>query len=297
MLPGRHLSAVPSSRRANAAAAMESLVTGATRAVLSEFVATAVFVFAAEGSVYGLCNQPREPKTHNRRCRAHASPPTRKMYRDTGTVGGLLVVAVAHALALAAAVALARNASGGHVNPAVTFGVLVGRRISFARAALYWAAQLLGAVLAVLLLRLASGGMRPMGMTLGHGIHERHALLLEVVMTFGLVYTVCATAVDDRTSRRGASVTGDMGPLAIGFVAGANILAGGPFDGAAMNPARAFGPALVGWTWRHHWVYWVGPLIGAGLAGALYEFVIAEQQPQAPPADAETRLPLAAEDY
>lgn len=82
-----------------------------------------------------------------------------KMYRDTGTLGGLLVVAVAHALALAAAVAVSRNASGGHVNPAVTFGVLVGRRISFARAALYWAAQLLGAVLAVLLLRLASGGM------------------------------------------------------------------------------------------------------------------------------------------
>jgi aquaporin TIP len=81
------------------------------------------------------------------------------MYTDTGTVGGLLVVAVAHALALAAAVSLAIDTSGGHVNPAVTFGLLVGRRISFARAVLYWAAQLLGAVLAAALLRLISGGV------------------------------------------------------------------------------------------------------------------------------------------
>jgi aquaporin TIP len=136
---------------------------------------------------------------------------------------------------------------------------------------------------------------RPMVATLDRGIHERHALLLEVVMTFGLMYTVYATAVD-RPHGGGINV-GAIAPIAIGFVLGANILAGGPFDGAAMNPARAFGPALVGWSWRHHWVYWVGPLIGAGLAAALYEFVVAEQ-PEAPAAaDTPTRLPVAAEDY
>ncbi|KAF7010060.1 hypothetical protein CFC21_024527 [Triticum aestivum] len=258
------------SRGADNGAGLETLLPAASRAVLSEFIGTAVFVFAAEGSVYGLW----------------------KMYKDTGTLGGLLVVAVAHALALAAAVALASDASGGHVNPAVTFGVLVGRRISFARAVLYWAAQLLGAVLAAALLRIISGGVRPMGFMLGHGIHERHALLLEVVMTFGLMYTVYATTVD---RNRGGNV-GAIAPIAIGFVLGANILAGGPFDGAAMNPARAFGPALVGWTWRHHWVYWVGPLIGAGLAGALYEFVMAEQ-PEEPAAAATRGLPVPAEDY
>jgi aquaporin TIP len=132
-----------------------------------------------------------------------------------------------------------------------------------------------------------------MGFTLGHHIHERHALLLEVVMTFGLMYTVYATAVD--RSRGGNGNVSAIAPIAIGFVLGANILAGGPFDGAAMNPARAFGPALVGWSWRHHWVYWVGPLIGAGLAGALYESVVAEQ-PE-PAAAAATQLPLPAEDY
>ena len=116
-------------------------------------------------------------------------------------------------------------------------------------------------------------------------------------MTFGLMYTVYATAVD--RSRAGGGNVGAIAPIAIGFVLGANILAGSPFDGAVMNPARAFGPALVGWSWRHHWVYWVGPLIGAGLAGALYEFVIAEQPEPEAPAAAATRLPLPvpAEDY
>lgn len=133
---------------------------------------------------------------------------------------------------------------------------------------------------------------RPVGFGLVRGVHERHALLLEAVMTFGLMYAVYATAVDHRS--RGGAVA--IAPLAIGFVLGANILAGGPFDGAAMNPARAFGPALVGWSWRHHWVYWVGPLIGAGLAGGLYEFVMVEQEPEAPPA-AVPRMPVASEDY
>ncbi|PAN39218.1 hypothetical protein PAHAL_7G228600 [Panicum hallii] len=268
MLPGRH-----PARRADAAGA-GPLLPAATRAAVAEFVATAIFVFSAEGSVYGLW----------------------KLYKDTGTPGGLVAVAIAHSLALAAAVAVASDASGGHVNPAVTFGVLVGRRISFGRAAIYWAAQLLGAVAAALLLTLVSGGTRPVGIGLGRGVHERHALLLEAVMTFGLMYAVYATAVDHRS--RGGGGVGPIAPLAIGFVLGANILAGGPFDGAAMNPARAFGPALVGWSWRHHWVYWVGPLIGAGLAGALYESVMVEQPSEAPAAAAGPRvLGTAAEDY
>ncbi|CAN6240236.1 unnamed protein product [Urochloa humidicola] len=146
-----------------------------------------------------------------------------------------------------------------------------------------------------------SGGTRPVGLGLGEGIHERHALLLEAAMTFGLMYAVYATAVDHHHRSHGGG--GTIAPLAVGFVLGANILAGGPFDGAAMNPARAFGPALVGWSWRHHWVYWVGPMIGAGLAGALYEFVMLEPQasselpPPAPAAGPRMLIRAAAEDY
>ncbi|XP_074581932.1 aquaporin TIP3-1-like [Curcuma longa] len=234
------------------------------RAALSEFIATALFVFAAEGSILSLG----------------------KLYEDACTPGGLVVLAIAHAFALAVAVSVAYNVSGGHVNPAVTLGALVGGRISLIRAVFYWVAQLLGAVVATLLLRLATGGMRPVGFAVASGVSDWHAVLLEIVMTFGLVYTVYATAIDPKR--------GDLGtiaPLAIGFILGANILAGGPFDGAAMNPARAFGPALVGWRWKSHWVYWVGPSVGAALAGLVYEFlVIPAETPRA-------HQPLAPEDY
>lgn len=98
------------------------------------------------------------------------------------------------------------------------------------------------------------------------GVSVWNALIFEIVMTFGLVYTVYATAVDPKK--------GDLGtiaPIAIGFIVGANILAGGAFTGASMNPAVSFGPAVVSWCWTHHWVYWAGPIIGGGLAGVVYE--------------------------
>ncbi|KAK9278248.1 hypothetical protein L1049_027811 [Liquidambar formosana] len=236
------------------------------RATLAEFVSTFIFVFAGEGSLLALA----------------------KLYTDTPLpASGLVVIALAHALSLFSAVAASMNVSGGHVNPAVTFGALVGRRISLMLAFYYWVAQLLGAVVAALLLRVTTGGMRPIGLTVSSGVSAVNAMLLEMVLTFGLVYTVYATAIDHR---RGA--LGTVAPLAIGLIVGANILVGGPFDGASMNPARAFGPALVGWRWKNQWVYWVGPFIGAALAGVIYEFiVIPTETPH------HTHQPLAPEDY
>ncbi|KAF5730408.1 aquaporin TIP3-2 [Tripterygium wilfordii] len=248
--------------RADEATHPESL-----RATLAEFVATFIFVFAGEGSVLAL----------------------NKSYRETdASASGLLVVALAHALALFSAVSSTMNVSGGHVNPAVTFGALLGGRISFLRAVYYWVAQLLGAVIASLLLRLVTAGMRPVGFSVASGVGEMHGLLLEIAMTFGLVYTVYATAIDPK---RGTF--GTISPLAIGFIVGANILVGGPFDGASMNPARAFGPALVGWRWRNHWIYWVGPFIGGGLAALTYEYVMIPTEPP----HHHTHQPLAPEDY
>ncbi|XP_078162160.1 putative aquaporin TIP3-1 [Carex rostrata] len=236
------------------------------RSALAEFLATAIFVFAAEGSLLSLD----------------------KLYKDTTTASGLVAVAIAHALALTVAVSTAMNISGGHVNPAVTFGALLGGRISLIRALFYWVAQLLGAIVAAALLRITTGGMRPLGFSLASGITEWHALLLEIIMTFGLTYTFYATALDPK---RG--YIGTIAPLAIGFIVGANILAGAPFDGAGMNPARVFGVALIGWRWSHHWLYWVGPFIGAGLAGLTYEFLLIQPE-TAPHAH---HQPLAPEDY
>ncbi|KAK2989515.1 hypothetical protein RJ640_005407 [Escallonia rubra] len=228
------------------------------RATLSEFLSTFIFVFAGEGSILAL------------------------------GASELVVVALAHALSLFAAVAASMNVSGGHVNPAVTLGALVGGRVSLLRAFYYWVAQLLGAVVAALLLRLTTDGMRPVGFGVAAGVGELNALLMEVVMTFGLVYTVYATAIDPKRGHLGT-----IAPLAIAFIVGANILVGGPFEGASMNPARAFGPALVGWRWRNHWIYWLGPFIGAALAGIIYEFGVI--QPETPIHT--HHQPLAPEDY
>ncbi|KAK8957229.1 Aquaporin TIP3-1 [Platanthera zijinensis] len=235
------------------------------RAFLAEFISTAIFVFAAEGSFLSLG----------------------KIYKDTTTAGGLVILALASALSLAVAVSVSLNISGGHLNPAVTLGALVGGRISVFRAFVYWIAQFLGAIFAAVLLRICTGGMRPVGFALAAGVGRGHAVILEIVLTFGLVYTVYATAIDPK---RGG--TGTIAPVMIGFIVGANTLVGGPFDGAAMNPARAFGPALVGWRWLHHWVFWVGPFVGGALAALVYEFLVIPAETPHP-----HHQPLTPEDY
>ena len=106
------------------------------------------------------------------------------------------------------------------------------------------------------------------------GVGVGNALVFEIIMTFGLVYTLYAMTIDPN---KGTLAT--IAPICIGFIVGANILAGGAFDGACMNPARAFGPALVSWTWTHHWIFWVGPLIGGGLAGAVFEVFFIDAEP------------------
>lgn len=196
------------------------------------------------------------------------------------TPAGLVAAALAHGLALFVAVAVGANISGGHVNPAVTFGIFVGGNISLLRGILYWIAQLLGSVVASLLLKFVTG--LPTGtFGLGSDVTVWNAFVFEIVLTFGLVYTVYATAVDPKKGSLGT-----IAPLAIGLIVGANILAAGPFTGASMNPAIAFGPALVSWDFTHHWIYWAGPLIGGGLAGVVYElFFISNTHEQLPVTD------------
>ncbi|CAN6302604.1 unnamed protein product [Urochloa humidicola] len=219
------------------------------RAAAAELLATAVFVFAAEGATLSF---------------------------GSGRGGGLVAVALAHALALAAAVACTLNVSGGHVNPAVTFGALLGGRICLARSLVYWAAQLLGAVAAAVVLRIATGGVRLPDYALAGGVNGLHAAVLEAAMAFGLMYAYYATVMEHRVVGRTAAGA-LLAPLAVGLLAGANVLACGPF-GAVMNPARAFGPAIVGSRrWANHWVYWVGPMVGAGLSSFVYEHLVLSQ--------------------
>ncbi|CAI9111655.1 OLC1v1011938C1 [Oldenlandia corymbosa var. corymbosa] len=195
------MSTRPAGRRYAFAGAEEATHPDSMRATLSEFFSTFIFVFAGEGSILAL-DMVRSPD--------------RMYYRETGGLGasGLAVVALAHALAFFAAVASSMNVSGGHINPAVTFGALVGGRVSLLRAIYYWVAQLLGAVVASLLLRITTDGMRPIGFSVAAGVGNLNALLMEVVLTFGLVYVVYATAIDPK---RGS--LGTIAPLAIAFMA------------------------------------------------------------------------------
>lgn len=97
------------------------------------------------------------------------------------------------------------------------------------------------------------------------GVSPFGGVVMEIIITFGLVYTVYATAADPKKGSLGT-----IAPIAIGFIVGANILAAGPFSGGSMNPARSFGPAVVSGDFSQNWIYWVGPLIGGGLAGLIY---------------------------
>ncbi|KAK2418261.1 aquaporin-like protein [Trifolium repens] len=214
------------------------------KAGLAELISTFIFVFAGSGS--GIA--------YNKLTDNGAASPA-----------GLISASIAHAFALFVAVSVGANISGGHVNPAVTFGAFVGGNISLFRGIVYIIAQLIGSVLASLLLVFVTASSVP-AFALSEGVGIGPALVLEIVMTFGLVYTVYATAVDPKKGNIGI-----IAPIAIGFIVGANILVGGAFTGASMNPAVSFGPAVVSWSWSNHWIYWAGPLIGGGIAGIIYE--------------------------
>ncbi|HMD52622.1 MAG TPA: aquaporin [Solirubrobacteraceae bacterium] len=182
----------------------------------------------------------------------------------------LIGVALAHGLAIAVMVSALGHISGAHFNPAITFGLLVTRRIKPPVAVLYWCSQLAAAALAALLVRelIPSGQTEAVNLgvpAVGNGVSPGAAFGLEAVMTFFLAWVVFASAVDPRGTFK--SIAG----LAIGLTITMDILFGGPYSGAAMNPARAFGPQLVGDHWANGWVWYAGPLLGGLVAAVLYE--------------------------
>jgi aquaporin TIP len=178
----------------------------------------------------------------------------------------LVAIALAHGLAIAIMASAVGHISGGHFNPAVTFGFLVTRRIAPRLAVVYWLAQLTGAVAASLLVKwLFPGDALALGVPAVNKVGSGEAAVLEGILTFFLVFVIFATAVDPRGAFK--SIAG----LAIGLTITMDIYAGGPLTGAAMNPARAFGPQIVGNHWADGWVWYVGPVVGAIVAAIAYE--------------------------
>jgi aquaporin TIP len=183
-------------------------------------------------------------------------------------IAGVFGSAVAQGLALGIVVSAVGHISGAHFNPAVTFGFLLTRRIEPILGAVYVVAQLAGAVGAALAVNALFPDELDTSLAapqLGLGVEPWQGLLLEALLTFFLVWVVFATAVDPRGTF--SAIAG----LGIGLIVTVDILLAGPLTGAAMNPARAFGPELVENVWSDAWIYYVGPLVGGGIAALVYD--------------------------
>ncbi len=189
----------------------------------------------------------------------------------TGGGVGLLGIALAHALVLSVMVTALMNVSGAHFNPAVTLAIWMSNRIDARRAGLFVLTQVAAAVFAAFCIKwLYPAGA---GVVAGYGVPRisedltlLNAILLEAVFTFFLVSAVFGTVVSVEAPK--------VGGFGIGLVLIFAILAVGPLTGAALNPARAFGPALVANDWLGHVAYWIGPALGAAVAGVLWSKIL-----------------------
>jgi aquaporin TIP len=189
---------------------------------------------------------------------------------------GLIGIAFAHATVLSIMITSTMTISGGHLNPAVTIGLLLGRRIDPLSAAGYIAVQLAAACLAALLVKLLLPAPAVRNAMLGvpviaSSVSLGQAIGIELVLTFFLMSAVFGTAVSPDAPR--------VAGFGIGLVLLFDILVGGPLTGAAMNPARAFGPAVISGEWVGQLVYWIGPIVGALLAAVLWEFLLLPKGP------------------
>jgi aquaporin Z len=204
-----------------------------------------------------------------------------KYYPDANY--GIFGIATAHALVLSVMITATLAISGGHLNPAVTIGLLAARRTTGRTAVAYIVAQLAGAVLGAIAVKaiFPIGVTRPISLgtpALAANMQIPQAIALEAILTFFLVSAVFGTCVNPDAPK--------VGGFGVGLVLLFDILVGGPLTGAAMNPARAFGPELVQNVWSDAWVWYLGPAIGAVAAALVYEYLYlrpASPEPVGPP--------------
>ncbi|MCO5564330.1 hypothetical protein L7F22_017990 [Adiantum nelumboides] len=225
------------------------------RACIAEFVATLLFLYITVATVIGV-----------------------SMSAACGGVG-LLGIAWAFGGMIFILVYCTAGISGGHINPAVTFGLFLARKVSLPRAFFYMVAQCLGAICGAGLVKafqksyyVQSGGGANM---VAPGYSKGTGLAAEIIGTFVLVYTVFS-ATDPKRNARDSHVP-VLAPLPIGFAVFMVHLATIPITGTGINPARSFGAAVIYGhkkSWDDHWIFWVGPFIGAALAAGYHQYIL-----------------------
>ncbi|CAM8948931.1 unnamed protein product [Rhodiola kirilowii] len=231
------------------------------RAIIAEFVATLLFLYITVLTVIGYKHQV-------------ASAPT-----DPCAGVGILGIAWAFGGMIFVLVYCTAGISGGHINPAVTFGLFLARKVSLIRAVLYMIAQCLGAMCGVGLVKgfqksyyTEYGGGANM---LNEGYNIGVGLGAEIIGTFVLVYTVFS-ATDPKRSARDSHVP-VLAPLPIGFAVFMVHLATIPITGTGINPARSLGAAVIynqEKAWDDQWIFWVGPFVGAAIAAFYHQFIL-----------------------
>eukprot|EP00253_Pinus_taeda_P002471 PITA_02471 len=226
------------------------------RAIVAEFVGTLLLLYVAVATVIGNAN-------------------------DKSPCGGVGTLGIAWSFGgmIFVLVYCTAGISGGHLNPAVTFGLFVARKVTLNRTVLYMVAQCLGAICGAAMVKAlqktyysrGGGGAN----SVSKGFANGTALAAEIVGTFVLVYTVFCS-MDPKSNARDAHVPA-LAPLSIGFAVFLVHLATIPITGTGINPARSFGAAVIYGhkkSWDDHWIFWVGPLIGATVAAAFHKYVI-----------------------
>lgn len=234
------------------------------RALIAEFVATLLFLYVTVLTVIGYKNQSD----------------TTLNGTDAACGGvGILGIAWAFGGMIFVLVYCTAGISGGHINPAVTFGLLLARKVSLIRAVMYIVAQSLGAIAGVGLVKaFQSSYYKKYGggaNTLNDGYSTGVGLSAEIIGTFVLVYTVFS-ATDPKRVARDSHVP-VLAPLPIGFAVFMVHLATIPITGTGINPARSLGAAVIynkDDAWDDHWIFWVGPFIGAAIAAFYHQFIL-----------------------
>ncbi|XP_047075702.1 aquaporin NIP2-2 [Lolium rigidum] len=213
--------------------------------VISEVVATFLLVFVTCGaaSLYG-------------------EDVTRVSQLGQSLVGGLIVTVMIYATG---------HISGAHMNPAVTLSFACFRHFPWIQVPFYWAAQFTGAMCAAFVLRAVLHPISVMGTTTPTGPHW-HALVIEIIVTFNMMFVTCAVATDSRA-------VGELAGLAVGAAVCITSIFAGPVSGGSMNPARTLAPAVASGVYTGLWIYFLGPVIGT-LSGAwVYTYIRFEEAP------------------